>query len=508
MPGCRGAYGYYTVDDFGTRGSAGASAVEMYVQDYWRIHPRLNLSLGLRTENETVPSFRRDILDYAFKFGFKDKIAPRLGFAYDLTGSGKVKVSASWGLFYDWFKYQISRGVFGGSVWNVRYRSLDNPNVFALSGTNMPGTDLFDPSSPDSFLNKRPLVYRKECTADNLQNCIAPDLKPLSTAEFNATIEYQWGPRTVVRAAYVHNHLRHTIEDLGFISGNTPYSYIANPGEGIAKFTPASGATLEPIPTPKPIRTYNAMELSLSRHFSAGWFLNANYVFSRLYGNYTGLANTDEIATPTMGTSIGVAQQQIGVVSRPGTNTSRAWDLDQLLFDAHGNLDVKGRLPTDRPHSFKLYGSYFFKFGSEIGGFFQASSGTPISTYVNTANGLAVFVNGRGDMGRTPVLSRTDLVVAHEVKFGEIRRLRLEFNMLNLFNQKTARHIFNCLNEGCFGSAGPNTPINLKGVDLFKGYDYRSMIQALGAHPFDPRYGMQDLFDSGFSGRVGIKFVF
>ena len=50
-------------------------------------------------------------------------LAPRVGVSYDALGSGKLKLSASWGIFHDWYKYQMSRSAFGGSVWEVRYRS-------------------------------------------------------------------------------------------------------------------------------------------------------------------------------------------------------------------------------------------------------------------------------------------------------------------------------------------------------------------------------------------------
>ena len=56
----------------------------MYIQDHWRIHPRVSLTLGIRTENEHVPSFRRDIRDNAFSFGFADKVSPRVGIAWDV----------------------------------------------------------------------------------------------------------------------------------------------------------------------------------------------------------------------------------------------------------------------------------------------------------------------------------------------------------------------------------------------------------------------------------------
>lgn len=49
------------------------------------------------------------------------------------------------------------------------------------------------------------------------------------------------------------------------------------------------------------------------------------------------------------------------------------------------------------------------KFGSEVGLFFYAGSATPLTTYVATTNQIPVMVEGRGDMGRTPFLTKTDL---------------------------------------------------------------------------------------------------
>ncbi len=109
---------------------------------------------------------------------------------------------------------------------------------------------------------------------------------------------------------------------------------------------------------------------------------------------------------------------------------------------------VRGRLATDRPVVAKFYGAYRLPFGTQVGGFDYAGSGTPMSTVVNTTNTIPVFVNGRGDMGRTPALTRTDLLVSHEVSMMGNRRVRFELNVINLFNQKTATHIFNALNKG------------------------------------------------------------
>jgi hypothetical protein len=175
-----------------------------------------------------------------------------------------------------------------------------------------------------------------------------------------------------------------------------------------------------------------------------------------------------------------------------------------------------GRLATDRPHVFKLYGSKLFNWNgsnaTDLGLFVYAGSGTPLTTNVFTSNSIGVFVNGRGDMGRTPWLTQTDAVVGHEFRFGETKRLRFEFNALNLFNQKTARNRFFGLNRGS-GLDEENSAIDLNHINLFNGYDYNALLretpdQLSGRGAFDPRYGLSDLFNTGFQGRFLVKFIF
>ena len=200
---------------------------------------------------------------------------------------------------------------------------------------------------------------------------------------------------------------------------------------------------------PRPKRQYDALEFTLSKRYSNNYFWSASYVVSRLYGNYSGIAASEEISTPTTGVASATAQQQAGSIARPGGNANRAWDIDEIFWDSHGTLDVLGRLPTDRPHVVKLYGSYMAPFGTQFGVNFYGGSGTPLTTYVNTVNQTNAFVEGRGDLGRTDMLTRTDFLVSHELKLGDgNKRLRLELNLLNAFNQKTSRHQFNYLNRG------------------------------------------------------------
>lgn len=497
----RGTYGYYEVNDRRISNKAGADINALYIQDQWTVGSKLTLNLGIRTEDEKIPTFRPDYQETAFHFSFADKLAPRLGAAYDVHGDGRFKVFGSWGLYYDWTKYELPRGSFGAETWCIYYRGLDSLNINSFNLSNMPGRDLWF-SNPGGCRDRR---------VPSFGDSIDPNIKPMKQSSVSGGMEYQIGRSSVVTARYVHNDLLETIEDIGYLNAEGDEGYIiGNPGRGVTAIQYPYSATPLGQPTPRPKRQYDALELGYNRRFSGNWFFSANYTLSRLYGNYAGLASSDEITTPTTGGSSSVAQQSGGSIARPGGNVNRAWDADELLWDSRGNLDVRGRLATDRPHVVKLYGSYDFPFGTQIGAFFYGGSGTPLSTYVTTTHSIDMFVYGRGDMGRTPVLTRTDLLLSHEVRMLGTKRARFELNVQNIFNQKTTRHIFNFLNKGGIIPDRSSSYIDTSDVDLRQGFNVDQKILATpdGANAYDPRYRKADLFEDGLRGFVTLKFLF
>jgi hypothetical protein len=494
-----GIFGYYEVNDRGTLGKAGAGITSVFVQDAWTVRDRLTLNLGLRSENETIPSFLPNVQKVAFDFGFAQKLAPRLGATYDVLGNGRLKAYGSWGRYYDWTKYGLPRAAFGGDTWHTFYRSLDTLDVYTLNLANMPGRDLW--GSATGFLDGASPKF----------NAVAPDIKPMYQDSLHAGVEWQLKPMSVLGVHVVHNALGRTIEDLGAVVNGDKVYAIGNPGEGSTTIASPSGPTA-PFRMPKAVRRYDAVDMTVNRRFSNRWFATASLTVSRLYGNYAGLASSDEVVTPTTGGAFPAPQQQSGTVARTGSNVNAGWDSDEILWDSRGHLDVLGRLATDRPVVARIYGAYSFPFGTQIGAFFNGSSGTPMSTYVNTLHRSQVFVNGRGDMGRSPVLTRTDLLASHTLTARNTQRIRLELNVINLFNQKTATHIFNTLNRGAGGvaNARSSSAMDLSNVDLAKGYDYQALIRSSpdGANAFDPRYGKPDLFQAGLQGQFSVKFIF
>src|SRR5918993_1857505 len=108
-----------------------------FIQDDWRVTPRLTLNLGLRYEyqlnpdpinvNPLLPQTDNSVDD-------RNNFGPRIGFALDVSGDGKTAIRGGWGLYY------------GRVINSTVYNSLVNTGVgidqgqrqFITSATNLP----------------------------------------------------------------------------------------------------------------------------------------------------------------------------------------------------------------------------------------------------------------------------------------------------------------------------------------------------------------------------------
>ena len=462
----RGTYGYYAVrgnDATGPHGDeykAYSNRMSFYVQDSWTLAEKLTLNFGLRAESEYIPSYSNDPLYADAKpvdFDFSDKLAPRVGFVYDAKGDSSLKVFGSYGLFFDVMKLGMAPGTYGGFKWKSAYYTLDTYEYTTIGvNGNYPGEYL-------GIYDFRPVSF--ETTDANL--------KPMSQQSISFGIENKMSEDISVGLRVVQKHLRYAIEDVGVMTDHGEEYYTANPGYGWS-LTEASGGKFDNSypDTPKAKREYWGVTLNLDKRFSNNWMGGASYTWSRLTGNYSGLATSDE-------------------PGRNSPNTARFFDTWYLAFNKY--LDpINGPLATDRTHQFKAYGSYIFPFGLTIGSVINGMSGTPVSEeWVMSADGY--LPEGRANLGRTPFLFNMDVYAEYNLKLGKAN-LQFSVNVTNVLNLNTAQRVFQIRNQG---------QLAITGTDIISGnVNYPS-----DATP-DPRYMQEFNFKAPLSARIGLKLSF
>lgn len=507
-----GAIGTGTFRRTGTNGSGSNLSQGIFIQDKYQPTSRLTLNLGIRIEKENLPSFNS--FPSAINFGWGDKIAPRLGFAYDLTGDGNTKIFASYGRFFDRVKFALPRGLFGGDIFLEDYFEIfpgelpGNFNIGNIVG-NFTGPSIcpntgFITSGARSRCQKNFRVNANEPGASAFLNgAVDPNLDPFRQTEFTVGAERQLTRDYVLRVRYTYKNVDEAVEDAGIVNSAGSEAYIiGNPGKGLHLETlQALGYTK----STRPQRRYDGVEVVFDKRLSNDYYFNINYTFSRLYGNYSGLTSSDE---PHL------------VEGRLSPGVSRAFDLPFIGFTARGEKD-NGRLQTDRPHVFNMFGAYIFNWmksstnSTEISAFQTITSGQPQTTTIYGASTVTpqIFL-ARGDLGRSPVFTQTDLNITHRIKMGDDQRITMAFdlNFLNLFDQSTVTGIYTTLN--------PSTaPVNAAALGLSQvnyangitgGTLLNAMLARINSQPdrSDVRYKTPHLFQSPRVVRFGFRVLF
>jgi hypothetical protein len=495
---CTGQYGYVVVQDFGSLGQATSWNHGFFAQDSWQIARGLTINAGLRIEREWLPAENQPQggISHPINFGWGDKVAPRIGVAWDPTGHGKMKIFGGYGQFYDQMKLNLAISSFGGQYWQNCYYALNTSDIASIApkydangrycggvGSTSATEANWGGPTPAGLVFLENQNYRTNpttCSTCTLtEEGVAPGLKPYKQHESTLGFDYQLAPSLAFEARWDRRRLDHVIEDSALANPAIGETFvIVNPGQGanatFDKFwnflyglNPGDpGAS--PCPTCPPTipaqRNYDGVEFRLTET-SKRWNGMFSYTWSRLWGNYSGLTTSD--------------QADAGG-GRNSPNNSRAFDEPMFSWNSYGSSS-SGLLATDRPNTFKGYVYYEIpwmrKMTTDLGIFQVLYQGTPEASYLDVGSsfagyglqggGYSVYVAGRGQwvpvsqdpttglittgqptLQRTPWYIQTDFNFQQNYKVTESKMLSFSATLQNLFNERSVTAVNESIDSG------------------------------------------------------------
>ena len=182
----------------------------LYIQDEFRMTPRLTFNYGIRWDYFGVVHEKNNLFYQMSAAGGGTEVqvgstggpgslynpdynnfAPRVGLAYDLTGKGKTVMRAGWGLFYDAFSQDIFLG-------HAPYNCAFCPGP-AYAGTG-PAAISYGSLSGNNF-GQGPLFSSPSPLGDFFGT--SPNIRTPYTQNFNLNVQQQLTNKMVLQVGYV-----------------------------------------------------------------------------------------------------------------------------------------------------------------------------------------------------------------------------------------------------------------------------------------------------------------
>ena len=403
------------------------NAFGFYVQDNWKVRPRVTLELGLRYDWNMTPTERynrfvvfdhltRQLvrvgsgIDKVYKENNKN-LQPRVGIAWDPFGDGKTSVRAAYALLTD------------QPVTNV---------VTPLS-SNPPLATPLTFTGPVTFTNAVLVAGAAGLAPANVD----PNFDNAYVQSWNLNVQREIGRDLAVTIGYFGTkgtHLRISRNINQPVNGVRPISNVSSsstirPGAGLLNIVQIEGTGNS---------SYNALWLTGTKRLSRGLQFNASYTFSKSI-DYNSLNSQ-------------------GVV----------------IQDSYNLRDSRGLSDFDARHRFVISGLYELPFrgnqlkeGWQLSAIVQSQSGNPVNivannaTFTGTNNTVRPDVTGPiailgtpnrwfdtapfvvpvgrfGNLGRNVVIgpgfNNTDFSIIKRTKLTENQLIEFRWEVFDLFN--------------------------------------------------------------------------
>ncbi len=268
------------------------SVLGLYAEDSWRAAPRLTLDLGVRYEWASVPyEVNGKISNFDGVMSVEPRIgaplysnpsgrgiAPRVGLAWDLSGSGSTIIRSGYGIYADLLLSQF-----------VMRASVRNPPFFLRGNTSALQAGDFPKGGYLALVN----APNAELQAEILD----PLGKQPYVQQWSFTLEQRLGSALMFRAGYQGSHGIHLSSLIS--DGNLATPELQPDGR---PFFPADGRKMNPRYSIMRVRgfdaqsSYHGLALRLERRWKAGLQLAGSYVYSKSMDDSSNYLSISEAA--------------------------------------------------------------------------------------------------------------------------------------------------------------------------------------------------------------------